>query len=453
MFSIQVRVDDEDKPDAQPYGSAQNAYRLISVPLDLDDKKPDAVLQDDLGPYDDTRWRFLELRDDQTYAEFPNTSPMAPGKAFWLIVAEAGRVIGTGPGKSNRTDEKYAVALHLKWNFIGNPFNFTIPVANLRLQSNGQSPDFHFYDGTWRDPENTLVMKPFEGYAVYSENGDTLFIDPDLSSGTTPSLTGRETLWSIRILAQSRQAPDVNNVARVVKEASRARDRMDHPEPPGVGEYVSVYFPHRDWAPPSPGYCIDARPEFSRGEIWEFEVATNIRDRVNLTFEGVAQVPEEYEVWVMDEALKLSQNLREMNQLAVAGADAGHPKQLKLVVGRPEFVAERLGEVKAVPASYELSQNFPNPFWSEATSRFAGNPATTIRYGLPKKERVRLTIYNLLGEEVVTLVEDEPKAAGYHAAIWDGRNQSRQRVASGIYFYRLTTSTGVALLGKLLVIR
>ncbi|MCI0562654.1 MAG: T9SS type A sorting domain-containing protein, partial [Nitrososphaera sp.] len=104
-----------------------------------------------------------------------------------------------------------------------------------------------------------------------------------------------------------------------------------------------------------------------------------------------------------------------------------HPKQLKLVVGRAEFVAASLAAVKIIPASYELSQNFPNPF----------NPATTIRYGLPKAERVRVTIYNLLGEEVVTLVEDEPKEAGYHAAIWAGRNQHAQPVASGIYLYRL----------------
>ncbi len=429
IFSIPIEIDNQYKQTAQPYGSAQNAYRLISVPFDLDDKSPGAVLEDDLGKYDDTKWRFSELLANQTYAEFPNTSPMAPGKAFWLIVTEAGKLIDIDNGISNRTDAKYAVALHPQWNFIGNPFNFTIPVRNLSLKSSGQSPDLYFYDGTWNDPANAPVeeMQPFEGYAVYSDalSGDTLFIDPDLSSGATSSHENYEPLWSIRILAQSRQARDANNVAAVAAAASRARDRMDHPEPPVVGEYVSVYFPHRDWATIGPGYCTDARPEFSRGEIWEFEVATNIRDKVNLTFEGIAQVPDEFEVWVMDEALQLSQNLRKRNQYAVAGAD--HPKQLKLVVGRAEFVTASLAEVKIIPTSYELSQNFPNPF----------NPATTIHYGLPKAERVTLQVYNLLGEEVVTLIDHESKEAGYHAAIWAGRNRHDQPVTSGIYFYRL----------------
>jgi len=97
------------------------------------------------------------------------------------------------------------------------------------------------------------------------------------------------------------------------------------------------------------------------------------------------------------------------------------------VVGDQDFIAGKLSEIKIIPASYELSQNFPNPF----------NPATTIRYGLPKAERVTLKVFNLLGEEVVTLIADESKEAGYHTAIWNGRNQTGQSVASGVYIYRL----------------
>jgi flagellar hook assembly protein FlgD len=50
---------------------------------------------------------------------------------------------------------------------------------------------------------------------------------------------------------------------------------------------------------------------------------------------------------------------------------------------------------------------------------------------------VALKIYNLLGAEVATLVNDEPQAAGYHAAIWDGRDKDGRVVASGVYVYRM----------------
>jgi len=445
-FSVQVRINDhgETQHDTlgnsipQPNGGEQGAYRLFSVPLDLNDKNPRAILEDDLGLYNKKKWRFYELQADQldqSYAEIPDTAKMAPGKAFWLIVKEAGKIIDTGPGISNPTDKEYAIPLYPKWNFVANPFNFPITMNKLRLRSNGQSPLLRSYTGSWSPMSTQItVFEPFEGYAVDNKLNiiDTLFINPDLSSSSSPlakdfpSILNESILWSIHIIAQCQDARDEDNVAAIVSSASQNWDEIDQPEPPVIGDYVSVYFPHRDWQTLAKTYCLDARPD-PTGEIWAFEVKTNIRDKVNLAFEGIDEVPKELEVWLVDDALKTTQNLREKGQYAVAGAGADHPKQLKLVVGQRNFINEKLSDAQAVPATYELSQNFPNPF----------NPVTTIRYGLPKTERVTLKIFNLLGEEVALIMNDELRAAGYHAAIWDGRDKNGKVVASGVYVYRL----------------
>jgi len=79
-----------------------------------------------------------------------------------------------------------------------------------------------------------------------------------------------------------------------------------------------------------------------------------------------------------------------------------------------------------VPQRFELSQNYPNPF----------NPVTTIQYQLPRRERVQLTIYNMMGQRVVTLVDSEQEP-GYYVVEWDGRNQAGQEVSTGIYIYQL----------------
>jgi flagellar hook assembly protein FlgD len=79
-----------------------------------------------------------------------------------------------------------------------------------------------------------------------------------------------------------------------------------------------------------------------------------------------------------------------------------------------------------VPSSFCLGQNHPNPF----------NPQTLIRYGLPNNSEVNLIIYNILGQKVRTLV-DENQIAGYKTVIWDGKDESGDQVASGIYFCRL----------------
>ena len=67
------------------------------------------------------------------------------------------------------------------------------------------------------------------------------------------------------------------------------------------------------------------------------------------------------------------------------------------------------------------------------------NPTTTIRYDLPEDAQVYLVIYNILGQEVTTLIS-EKQPAGFHRIIWDSKNQFGKPVSPGIYFYLLKTN-------------
>ena len=77
------------------------------------------------------------------------------------------------------------------------------------------------------------------------------------------------------------------------------------------------------------------------------------------------------------------------------------------------------------PVSFSISQNYPNPF----------NPTTEIYYQLPSTAMVSIKIYNMLGQEVRTLVNSTQKA-GFMRVQWDGKNDAGLGVASGIYLYR-----------------
>ena len=79
-----------------------------------------------------------------------------------------------------------------------------------------------------------------------------------------------------------------------------------------------------------------------------------------------------------------------------------------------------------IPESFDLQQNYPNPF----------NPSTTITYDLRQSGDVKLKIYNLLGEEIKTLV-NKFKGIGRHAVVWDGTNNNGSSIATGVYFYTL----------------
>ena len=82
-------------------------------------------------------------------------------------------------------------------------------------------------------------------------------------------------------------------------------------------------------------------------------------------------------------------------------------KQLKLILG--------------APTKFELSQNYPNPF----------NPTTTIKFSLPEAGNVKLTLFNILGQEVKTLV-NESKESGVHTINFDA-----SELNSGMYIYKL----------------
>ena len=74
-----------------------------------------------------------------------------------------------------------------------------------------------------------------------------------------------------------------------------------------------------------------------------------------------------------------------------------------------------------MPAKFELFQNYPNPF----------NPTTTIKYELPTDSKVKINIYNILGEEVEQFV-DEVQYAGHYSKVWNGKG-----LASGVYLLRI----------------
>jgi hypothetical protein len=81
-----------------------------------------------------------------------------------------------------------------------------------------------------------------------------------------------------------------------------------------------------------------------------------------------------------------------------------------------------------VPEEFALHQNYPNPF----------NPITTIQYDIPIEGHVKLVIYDILGREVVRLI-DQAIPAGYHTTVWDSKDNSGISMPGGVYFYQLQT--------------
>jgi hypothetical protein len=93
---------------------------------------------------------------------------------------------------------------------------------------------------------------------------------------------------------------------------------------------------------------------------------------------------------------------------------------------QPKVISNNLEPAAPTKLSYQLYCNYPNPF----------NLSTTIGFQIPKRERVKIAIYNILGQHVKTLV-DQMYQKGNYKIVWDGSNRFGETVASGIYFVRI----------------
>lgn len=83
-------------------------------------------------------------------------------------------------------------------------------------------------------------------------------------------------------------------------------------------------------------------------------------------------------------------------------------------------------DIGSISGSTKLFSNYPNPF----------NPTTTLSYSLSAKSKVTLDIFNIKGQKIVTL-EDDEKVSGLHSIVWNGKDSNGRSVSSGVYFYKL----------------
>ena len=194
-----------------------------------------------------------------------------------------------------------------------------------------------------------------------------------------------------------------------------------------MGQAVSVYFTEPGKQKTPAKYRTYAQRAPSNGLTWNFEAISASSDLITLAFEGLERVPESFEVWLVDEVANTRTDLRETAEYEVAGAGPTSPRKFKLIVGDAGFQAEMLAELDLLPDHFELLQNFPNPF----------SNSTTIPFNLPEDEVVSLTVYDLLGKRVATLVHQETLKAGRHIAVWDGYGMAGKHIASGVYFVRI----------------
>ena len=435
-------------PTGIPNGTAVTNYQLWSFPGNPASSSPVDLLVDDLGDYDNTVWRLFAYGGGGAWTEFESLSKLNNGESYFIIVKEAGLNINTGQIYTIATNQPYEVNLTSgDWTFVGNPFDFTIPLTSVYTTDSTSlsgDPNFYTYDGSWVSAPS---LEPWKGYIYKSPNASKLYINPGGDSG---GLLGRQFAdeiilkdneWLVNISARNGLGRDQFNEVGLLADAVDTYDSHDAFEPPLVPGGISVCINNRDWLEYADTYTRDIRAPKEDGEYWDLEIlAQDDEHNVYLTFEDLDMIPEELDIFAIDVTLGVAQDLRWRHVYRYAVTNPQEKHSVRFIAGTRDFLQKNNAGVELFPDRYALSQNYPNPF----------NPQTSILLTMQDGATVNLVVYNLLGEEIAVLADNEYRPAGYHNFIWKGQNKNGQRVASGVYFYmaRVMSPTGEILVSE-----
>ncbi len=433
------RVDSDGLPVPLLAGDEQSFYQLFSVPYEVEQNDILSVFQDDLGKYRRSDWRLLDYNPDrpenERYLEGEDARPFIPGRAYFLITKQVDIIVDTGPVTTTKTVCPDSIRLFEGWNLIATPFNFLVSKQSLSLVNSSSPIVLQKYNFGWTEVD---AIGPWRGYALFVTADAIsepiyLVVQPEavedaLAKKATNTLNGDE--WQIQISGRAGRLHDLENWVGVRSNAAEGFDNFERAEPPVVGSYLKIMIPQKNWHQSTSEFSSDFRP-MSEGELtWEFEVQTNVSGSVELSFDFQGDVPATSEIYLIDEAYNLSQNLRNTPIYRFNASSADISKKLKIIAGDLDYVETQAGSVNLLPQTFELMQNFPNPF----------NPETSIRFNLPTAATVNLEIFDLLGRKVATLIDNEQRAPGFYIGAWNGRDKAGLAVASGVYIYRLQAS-------------
>jgi uncharacterized repeat protein (TIGR02543 family) len=362
-----------------PYysGTVQAKWNMISLPLN-----PDSAIKDSLFPPPISNAFAYE----GSYISRPKLNF---GEGYWMKFPEAQEVIIGG----NDIDS-FAITVNAGWNMIGS-ISYPVSVTSIRSTPVDIIASEFFGYGTSYEIVETL--KPMHGYWVKSSSAGKLVLTASIGGPLSKESSVKSSLQGLNVLT--------------IEDSKQNEGRLSF----GSGANVDV---SRYMLPPVPPEGMyDVR--FATGNM--LAVAGEQKDNEVPIQIHSAEYPVTIQWEMMDAAqsasLIVDGKVMRINQSgSIVITDSEADIRLKLT---SEIINE-------LPKEYSLEQNYPNPF----------NPTTTIKYNLPSESRVKLTIYNVLGQ-TVSVLRDGIEDVGYRSVNWNASS-----VASGIYFYKIeATST------------
>jgi len=431
-----------------PYDINPRAYRMMTIPMDLESTEFKDLFVDDYGEYDQRYWRIFRWdQNGNKYSEYPDlNSALSPGIAFWLITNE-NKIFDIEDGYSVQSSELFDIVLNTGYNQIGNPYAFDVAWADVINSNLVQKPvacivhDEENYEYLYQQD----YLQNWQGYFIYNPpiNGPVTISIPAVESPTTVTKglaqvnhSDDEFIVQLRINSSSPKYRDDQNYLGMLHTAIDNPDLSNFIEAPPIVEKLRLSI-----LEDGVRFAGNFNPVSTKGAFWNLEIMNKTGDpNITINIDDFNKIPFDFNIWLLDLGDKAS--LQISNGLAKLHFEDGETlMKIRLIIGTEEYASASNMEIPLEPKEFFLAQNYPNPF----------NPTTTIEYQLSEQTFVTLEIFDILGKKVRTLANSS-QSTGSYKVIWDGKNGSGKSVPTGVYLYRLSTEKQSAI-RKLILIR
>jgi hypothetical protein len=245
--------------------------------------------------------------------------------------------------------------------------------------------------------------------------------------------------WGIQIAVSSGSITDRISWIGISNGVQQQGTKQNLHKPSGFSTAPQVIFNRPEWDNAYSSFATDVRPEFDKMEKWEFDVLSSVKTPLTLSFNGMIDVPSQFQVYLIDRIRGTVTDLRK--GAAYKFSPDRRTSKFEIVIGETDITQEYLSTVTR-PHQFSLGKNYPNPF----------NPSTSIPVEIPLNSKISLKIFNILGQEVRSLHEGNIDA-GFYSFDWNGRDNAGKSMPSGVYFCRLQSPVGVVSTQKMLMVK
>jgi|GEM_PF-877336 len=391
-----------------------NNYRLVSMPGNTTENLVNVIS----GKHIEEWNAYWDNGNDVNYQVQYDGSEIfkfQPGKGFWVLSKNPINLNKQLAAVTIDSTLIFNVSVHRGWNIIGNPFAKSLNWSEIRsINSLPQNRLIYYWDGKWNFPTQ---MEPFKGYYFFNEDNrsNLKFVYPVEASLAKTGMENQFRNFSAGISISFGE----NEIFAVFNEAATTGlDTNDYLLPGITFSNKNLSFLRDTEDGKKRQLFIESQPMDSLGNSFRIR-ATNtsgeaahlqIKPRVDLGANNIYLLDEKYQEFI---------DVRSKDKFTIIPQEES--RYYTLLIGSDGFIKSVM--TKYLPTEYILYQNYPNPF----------NPETSIKYALPEDSQLKIKLYDILGNEVITLFEGE-EPAGVHTRTFD-----LSSFASGVYLYRMET--------------